>query len=312
MDNEIQDDLITITEFKEFMYQQIIPIRDIVDHKGVPIHKMFPFWRRHKILPFIPVGKHWFNHFELSFLQLIWLRLIDSLRQLNYPLIHIKILCEYFFKDPWQDDLPEKILLYNKEQYETKEKLEPAEQHILNVINQLLEDKDARVTMNYTHNYLSELVAACLNFSKDAGILLYPDGKILEHVGDFYFNHRDQNINFDINAPHIYISIKYFLKEFLNNDELQNIVVSNVLNDDEKTVLEALRNENIEELIIKKEGRTILRIDSSNSNIISGDKAREIKKILGLRNYEEIEISTRDEKTLKFKKKSKRILTNKK
>ena len=312
MDNEIQDDLITITEFKEFMYQQIIPIRDIVDHKGVPIHKMFPFWRRHKILPFIPVGKHWFNHFELSFLQLIWLRLIDSLRQLNYPLIHIKILCEYFFKDPWQDDLPEKILLYNKEQYETKEKLEPAEQHILNVINQLLEDKDARVTMNYTHNYLSELVAACLNFSKDAGILLYPDGKILEHVGDFYFNHRDQNINFDINAPHIYISIKYFLKEFLNNDELQNIVVSNVLNDDEKTVLEALRNENIEELIIKKEGRTILRIYSSNSNIISGDKAREIKKILGLRNYEEIEISTRDEKTLKFKKKSKRILTNKK
>jgi len=313
MNEEVPYELITIPEFKEFMYRSLIPISDIFDHNNDPIQKILPFWRRHKILPFKAVGKHWEEDFELTFIQLIWLRIVDSLRQLNYPLIHIKNLCEYFFKDSWDDDLPMKILLRDKFLYEnkaSKEALNDQEKLILNRINQCLENKDARTMMFYLHNYLSELIAASLNERKDAGILLYPDGQIIEYVGNKYFNHKDQKINYANSAPHIQLSINYFLQEFIDNDQLQKIVVPKIINDDERTVLEALRDKNIEELIIKKDGETILRIDSSMSSSITGEKAIQLRKILGLRNYEEIEISTRDEKTLKFKKKTKSIISN--
>ncbi len=80
-----------------------------------------------------------------------------------------------------------------------------------------------------------------------------------------------------------------------------------ILNEDERYVLTALRNKNIQEITIKKSGEDIVRIDAANDGIISGGKAKEIKRILGLKNYEEIQISTRDEKTLCFKKKTKKI-----
>ena len=40
---------------------------------------------------------------------------------------------------------------------------------------------------------------------------------------------------------------------------------------------------------------------------INGEKAKEIRRILGLGNYEEIEMSTRDQKTLQFKKTKKNL-----
>ena len=80
---------------------------------------------------------------------------------------------------------------------------------------------------------------------------------------------------------------------------------------DERNVLEELRNENIQELTIKKNGKIIERIDTTNGGIITGEKAKEIKRLLGLKNYEDIEFSTRDEKTLSFKKKRKKFIINK-
>ena len=313
MNQIIDEELLSLGEFRDLMFQAIIPIKAVTDYKGKPIYEMFAYWRRHKVLPFIPVGQHWEDHFEINCIQLIWLRILDSLRQLNYPLLLMKELCKYYFEDSYKNDIPIQILSHNKKQLEEKKKhevLKENEDGLLQYIDSLLLSKEARIFMYSQRNYLSEIIIESITVGQDTGILLYPDGNILEHVGDFKFNHKGP-IEFDTTAPHIYLSMKHFLKEFITDDQLENIVMSNILNLDERNVLEELRNENIQELTIKKNGKIIERIDTTNGGIITGEKAKEIKRLLGLKNYEDIEFSTRDEKTLSFKKKRKKFIINK-
>ena len=288
MNQIIDEELLSLGEFRDLMFQAIIPIKAVTDYKGKPIYEMFAYWRRHKVLPFIPVGQHWEDHFEINCIQLIWLRILDSLRQLNYPLLLMKELCKYYFEDSYKNDIPLQILSHNKKQLEEKKKhevLKENEDGLLQYIDSLLLSKEARIFMYSQRNYLSEIIIESITVGQDTGILLYPDGNILEHVGDFKFNHKGP-IEFDTTAPHIYLSMKHFLKEFITDDQLENIV-------------------------IKKNGKIIERIDTTNGGIITGEKAKEIKRLLGLKNYEDIEFSTRDEKTLSFKKKRKKFIINK-
>ena len=135
--------------------------------------------------------------------------------------------------------------------------------------------------------------------------MIFSDGEIGEHLGTEYFSHRSKNV--DPSKPHIYLSITYFLKEFIDNEELQSIIMSQLLNDNEKSVLKEVRNKNIEEIVIKRIGKDDLRIDSIRKGTITGEQEKAIRKILALRNYEEINISTLDEKTLRFKRIKKQI-----
>lgn len=105
--------LITLAEFKEFMFKQIVPLSDLKDYEGKPIEKLFPFWRRNNLLPFIHKGKH--IDIEISFVQMIWLRILDTLRALSYPINDIEKVAEYFFKDAYFDELPKKNIEYNKQ-----------------------------------------------------------------------------------------------------------------------------------------------------------------------------------------------------
>jgi bifunctional DNA-binding transcriptional regulator/antitoxin component of YhaV-PrlF toxin-antitoxin module len=80
-----------------------------------------------------------------------------------------------------------------------------------------------------------------------------------------------------------------------------------ILNDNEKDVLKEIRNRNINEIFITKKGTHITKIEASTGGVITGEQAKEVRRVLGLRNYEEIKICTRDEKTLIFKSTKKKI-----
>lgn len=302
--------LIKLIEFKEYMFKQIVPLADLKDFEGKPLEKLFPFWRRNNLLPFVTKGKH--IDIEISFIQMIWLRILDTLRKLSYPINNIQKVADYLFKDAYNDDLPKKNIEYNKMLLDNKKQngtITDEEQGILKDINSFLGDERLLYVLKFDVNYLSNLIGNCISSSLDAGLLIYSNGRVVEHLGQNTFSHKE--IDFDTTSPHIYLSIKYFLKEFIEDDELQQIIIPQILNDDEKYILTELRNNNIHELHIKKAGGDI-RVDGSYGGLISGDKAKEIKKILGLRNYEEIVISTRDDKNLSFKKKVKNInVTNK-
>src|SRR5258706_11207343 len=112
------DGLIDLVTFHEFMFHNVVPIEDIEDFKGEPIAKILPYWRKNELVPFIRKGLH----FKISFAELIWLRILDTLRYFSYPIEQTRKICEYFFKDALSSDLPKRNLENHKRALTAKRK----------------------------------------------------------------------------------------------------------------------------------------------------------------------------------------------
>lgn len=293
------EQLISLSEFSEFMFSAIVPIQDIRDYKNQPISQLFPYWRRHGLLPFIPKGK-W--NTEISFAQLIWLRLLDTFREFSVSKNSMQKVCDYFFKDAYDHNLPKNNLLLNREMIQKRivaGTFNDEDEQLLQEINTMLDDKILLHGLKFEINYLTKLITDCIATESDAGFLVFSDGVVYEYLGDRYFSHRKTEL--DLSKPHIRLSIRFYLREFINNEDLQKLFIPAILDANEREVLKALRQKNAS-ITVKMQGGKIVKIESTNEGIITESKAREVRKILGLRNYEEITISTRDEKTLTFKK----------
>ena len=60
-------DKISIAEFREFLFDRIVPIEEVKDLRGDKIYKSLQYWRRHGLLPFFEKGEKFFrNHGEIS------------------------------------------------------------------------------------------------------------------------------------------------------------------------------------------------------------------------------------------------------
>ncbi len=303
--NTDDNQLITLAEFREFMFQHIVPVDDLVDLEERPLEKSFPYWRRHGLLPFVPTGKK----LHISFIQLIWIRILDSLRTFSYTLENTKMVCDYFFKDAYENKLPELNFDYNIKMLEKKKlagTLSEEDELMLNQLENMSKDKMLMHGLKFDINYLSNLIINSIASNEEAGILIFLDGNIMEHLGAYYYSHSKDG-NFDRTAPHIYLSVKYYFQEFIESDELASLIMPQILNDNEKDVLKEIRNRNINEIFITKKGTHITKIEASTGGVITGEQAKEVRRVLGLRNYEEIKICTRDEKTLIFKSTKKKI-----
>ena len=205
--------------------------------------------------------------------------------------------------------MPEKNIQDNRDLYLKKKRagtISDEELVMLQRMEEIAADDVLLHILKPDINYLTNLISECVASREEAGILIFTDGEIGKRLGSEYYSHRTNGV--DPSKPHIYLSIIYYLKEFIVNEELQSLIIPQILNHDEKTVLKELRNRNISEIVIKRVGKDgVLKIESSKNGIISGNEMKQIRRILGLRNYEEIKISTRDEKTLIFKKTIKKI-----
>jgi len=284
--------------FQQQYFQPFLQLNDFEGRDGKSLYKSLPYWRRYKLLPFIPKGD-W--GLEISPSQLIWLRVLDNLRALGYPVSKTEKIADYFFKDAYKDELPTKNLLELKQQLEGKREKgisEPEDEQMLVEIDYILGDSILLYGLKFDVSYLSNLVIWCVRAGKEAGVLIFPDGEVMEKRGEEYSNHN--GLQLDIEQPHIYISIKALLKEFVDNKELSKIVVPHLLEDEERLVLKELRKKNIKELRIVIQSEKIVRIDSQTKQTITDDQAEEVKRILHMKNYEEVTISTRDNRTINF------------
>ena len=76
-----------------------------------------------------------------------------------------------------------------------------------------------------------------------------------------------------------------------------------LLNSDEQKIIKAIRERNFTEIIIRLKGKDDLVIDVTEELNINGDKAIQIKKILGLNAYDEAFIKYRNQKEIYIKNK---------
>lgn len=298
------DDLISLVEFHQFMFHNIVPIEDLDDYEGKTLSKMLPFWRRKKLLPFIKVGEH----IKISFAELIWLRILDTLRQLSYPVSLTNIVCDYFFKDAHENDLPKKNFYVNKEQLLKKKQtsfLTDEEEEILRFVEEGLKDEVLMTILKSDVNYLTNLVISCIKNGEERKILIFPDGRVAEsHLSEIR-THRKYEI--DETEPHIELSITYYLKEFIKNEQLLLLLMPQLLDDRAKQVLKEIRDRNVKEITIQMKDGNITNMTRVRRGMITGEQAMQIKNILGLRNYQRITLDTLDNNRYVITKTDKKI-----
>ena len=294
-----------LTDFRNQLFDQVVDIADIMDYTDRPMLITLPYLRKHGLLPFFPKGK-W--QLKINFVQLIWLRIIDKLRQFNYTVADMQKLCDYFFKDAYFHDLAKRNFQYTIEQLKKKElagTITMMEEKMLNFLQSGIEDEKLMYALKLQISYLSNLIIQCIDDRADTGMLVFTNGRIMEFDAGGYGNHNNEYI--DVNEPHIHLSITYFLREFIKDEELNNFIMPRLLNSNEQAVLKAVNNKAISELVIKKQQDGEVRIDTTKKGQVTGEQAKAIRQILGLSNYEEIRLSTRDKKTLSFVRTNKNI-----
>ena len=84
-----------------------------------------------------------------------------------------------------------------------------------------------------------------------------------------------------------------------------------MLEDEERLVLKELRKKNIKEIRILIQSEKIMRVDTQVQQTFTDEQAEQVKKILHLKNYEEVTVSTRDNRTITFNRTTKNMTSGK-
>jgi hypothetical protein len=234
---------------------------------------------------------------------------LDILRSFSYTVNNTQKVCDYFFKDAYFSNLPKRNLenyLRSLKERQKKNQLTEKELGDIATIENMVFDEKLMYVLKFDINYLTNLINYSLLNKQPAGMYIFNNGEVLEHVGNILFNHNEKKL--DIRDPHIYISVNKILEEFIRNTDLDELLLPLILNDNEAMVIKELRQKNVQELIIKKDEEIITQIDTVTSKKITGSQAADVKVNLSMGNYEEVTLTTRDEKTLIFKKIKKKRL----
>jgi hypothetical protein len=84
-------------------------------------------------------------------------------------------------------------------------------------------------------------------------------------------------------------------------DNLPNLIHWGFINPKETKVLEAIRSKDFQSILIKINADETMVIEGTIETDLKDDKAKQVRRILGLKEYEEITIKYRNEKHLYLK-----------
>lgn len=277
-------------------------LEPVLLRSDVPVSpSSFHYWKLHKILPTIPDGKR----AELSIVDVIWIEILKSMKNLGCSLKSMQAVHKVLFEDSYQKNYAEqnlkRNLLWLIEQ-EKQRSLTADELVLKESIANTMNDSLLQQYFRWSVSHLYTLVLDCIESRSEITIRLLETGKVV------IAGHRTELALDMIVFPepvntYVQISLSDIVNRFFSNHDIQRkLGEAGFLSKDEQRVIAEMRNQNIRTLTIHfdNEEHTIRKIECDHAGLIEGEKARQIMKILGLKNYTGIELNTRDGQNLSF------------
>jgi hypothetical protein len=262
--------------------------------------KIFHTWKMAGILSTVDPGK-WA---DLSFIEYLWLCTLESMRKFGCSLKLMKAIHEELFVRAYSENLGKKTLEENITFLKNLSKVRPLNNNEVEYLyhcENVFKDPYLLLYLEKEITYFYQLVVKCFTNNGEIGIIIFEDQTFNTYQLVTNATEADENIN--RSKPHILIPISHYIKQFVAAEEKEQFLVkTGLLNRQEYEVMNQIRNKNVKEITIKftDADHRIQRIDATESGIITGEKAKEIKQILGLKNYAGIELHTRDGMFLSF------------
>jgi hypothetical protein len=274
---------------------------------GVPA-RMYFYWKKSGLIDRFPeeqIEKGWI---KINLIEYLWIKVIVILRDYGVPFEKIKETKELMFMNIFD------VLSEQKDDYIQflRDNSNVSEKKIKTVDKALTL---ARIEMNNSpeefqiyHTLLGNLILDLL-VRNDKGYITLLKQETEYEVGYFSvksISEFETYVQPLFDKPCLFIPIRSIIQEFLEDNKTEKIVESiSLLNLKEMKVIEAIRNKDFKEIIIRQDGKKesiIIEIEK-DGNILD-QKAKEVKRILGLNEYSEVTIKFRNDKNLYFKNKT--------
>ena len=245
---------------------------------------------------------------KINLIEYIWIKLIETMRDFGVPFETIKETREMLFSN-WIDILMKRrdeSIEYLKQNTTLNKKKLDALNEILIYAKKELENSPEEFEIYHTP--LATIIIELL-IQNDKGYVV-----ISKNVKDYevnYFSWKSlsdyQNLLMPIfDMPSLHIPIRNLVIDFLDNPKNEKYLETiNLLNLKEMKVIKAIREKDFKEIVIKQDGKKesiIIKVEKDG--VIIDEKAKEVKRILGLNEYSEVTIKFRNDKNLYFKNKT--------
>jgi len=213
-----------------------------------------------------------------------------------------------------EENLAEKNMKSNYEHYTKLRKTRPLtddESKILEHIEDCLKYPALQIGARKEASYFYTLVLDCLTYQMETGIIIFEDGTFTQFINTPIENKKDSVPVINIARPHLYIPISSYILEFIEDKEKDSFLIkTGLLSEDEYRVIREIRNMNVKSITVtfKEDGHKVEKIECDKKGQIKGEDAKRIMKLLGLKNYSGIELSTRNGSTLSFTRTEKKFL----
>lgn len=259
---------------------------------------------------------------HLNAFDMLWLLMVKELRSFNIDLKTIKELKTYLDKSIFEINkdsfaqIPEDVF---QKQIEAQKKsmlpMEESNETMENILNEITVEK-----LDAFFSLIPDELKPFLNQFGSAytSVLFYNFNPILlikKRIGS-------DEIDFEMRIPEIQAKIDniefandlvntlnkevvfslpirpFFEFIFTDEDYFKYCVDFELFDSEEKQLLEIIKSDDYKEIIINKGKNGILTIKSSFEKEVKDEKAKEIKKLLGLNQYEKAEVIFRNDKHL--------------
>jgi hypothetical protein len=245
---------------------------------------------------------------KINLIEYVWIKLIVTMREFGVPFEKIKETKELLFTDYVDEIIKEKddyIAFIKENSTISSQKIKELDKLLTEAKKEL--DSSPEEFEIY-HTLLATLMIDLLIKNDKGYIVLAKNGNdfdisyfSLKSIDDF-----KEHIAPLFDVPCLHIPIKSLIVEFIDDFKNEKHVESiNLLNLKELKVIQAMREKDFKEIIIKQDGKKesiVIEIEKDGS--ILDQKAKEVKRILGLNEYSEVTIKFRNDKNLYFKNKT--------
>lgn len=284
------------------VFEKEIPLSEI----GISSWTFFD-WKKKGLIPFAAGN----DRVKLNLIEYVWIRALQELREFGVPYSELSHMKDYLF----DTELFFEALAHSEE---VVKKLEASGSYSSEDLSMIKGSVDF-IRKNLNENSITDKSMLTVFAASVFRMILFDEDVVLlanrkkDEKGLVFFAYTYQELNSIkfIEGPlyknHLSIGLRPLLLEMLSLDKLEKYVFRlGLLTEDEQKVVMAIRERNYSELIIQTKGERDIVIDAINEVDVRDEKAKEIRMLLGLNQYDEIQLKFRNEKHL-FVKNRKRL-----
>ncbi len=245
---------------------------------------------------------------KINLIDYVWIKIIETMRDFGVPFEKIKETKELMFTNFISDLAKEKddYIKFLREKTKVREtRIKIIEKAL--VLAKIEMESSPEEFLVY-HTILGGLLMDLL-INNDKGYITISKKDNEYEIGYFSFKSMSDFQDFIeplFDVPCLHIPIKSLIEDFIDDARTEKYIETiSFLNLKEMKVINAIRERNFKEIVIKPDSNNkTITIDLEKDGDILDQRAKEVKRILGLNEYSEVTIKFRNEKHLYFKNKT--------